>query len=725
MAKSSNLPTVSTPSIDTGSQNGPLSSNWLNLATFSEIAGISLRSAQRAALQCHNGKAWNGVLLECASNGRRLHVNALTLPQELRDIWHTRYQVGIGVQNLEAITLPSSDSYSRKVAEDYVLERWKINLIAAALQYPKGTKERGAALRDIAGKEVSKPNGKSWQPSLSTLNGWIKNLEEGGEKALRRKPRQENAPRVLISRAWDKACPLEDDDKAAIAERMATHVKSLWAAGAPGWPRVNQLASVELLDQCHAAGWLGATLKQCQPGRPFVEKFRESALVALKEKNAKRFFDTQTPRIQRHRNGYQPGDIVIGDVHPMDVVREIDGRRVHARLISWLDVATYDIFVTVVILPPGRGIRQEDIAASFVDMVQAWGLPKQLRLDNGPEYKWDAMISGFQTLAGLVSAWQAFHVSIMGKDEAAEYIDPDRFAAISRARAYNAPAKQIEHVFAIIEYSFFSMMTGWIGGDRMDKRTQNIGQEPAAHQGADDEFIKDIAICLDLYRNTPQQDGSSPNDKRQTAANQGRKAVGVSRNDLIFALSETRKTKVRTGGILIEQGAEKNWYRADCIIPLIGQTVEVRYAKWAPEAIFFLDADGSFKAVPLVRGFAQEDGEGAKEQARLNGVKLRQIRELKAQTKAVDLLAEAARVNGAMPPPPDIEFGPLITSAEGEAIGTALANMGKPHILPRLLPGQLQTEDGQVIDLQPTQPKEPKADAPTFDPFAFSTPNQR
>lgn len=684
-----------------------------------------MRSAQRAALQCHNGKAWHGVVLECATNGRGLQVNALTLPSDLRDIWHERCQTTTTVQKTNALTIPSPDSYHRRIAEDYALERWKLELLAPALQYSKSSRERGAALRDLASKEITKPNGKPWKPSVSTLAAWIKTLEESDSKALRRKPREEKAPRVLISRAWDKACPLAIEKKTRIAEHMATHVKSLWANGAPGWRRIDQLASVELMEQCQAEGWQGVSLAQCLPGRSFVEKFREYYLVALKDKNANRFFNTQTPRIQRHRNGYKPGNIVIGDVHPIDVVREIDGRMVHARLISWLDVATYDIFITVVILPPGRGIRQEDIAASFVDMVQAWGLPKQLRLDNGKEYKWDAMIKGFQTLAGLVSAFQAFHVSILGDGEAAEYIDPEQFAAISRARAYNAPAKQIEHVFAIIEYLFFSMMPGWIGGDRMNKRTQNVGQDPKVHLGTDDEFIRDIAICLDLYRNTPQKDGTSPNEKRRKANNEGREAVGVSREDLIFAFSETKKVKVKTGGILLEYGEVKNWYRADFIIPFIGLTVEIRHAKWAREAIFCLDVDGTLKGVPLVNGFAQEDGQGAKEQARLNGLKLLQIRELESQTKSVNLLAEAARFNAAMPPPPEIQFGMVIKTEQGKEIATALETMATPHVQPRLLPVQLQTKDGEIIDLQPTQQKEPKADAAAFDPLKFVPPDMK
>lgn len=692
---------------------------WMDTQELADLAGIHVRKARGAAANCYNGGTWRGVCLEVRYEGRSLMIHGPSLPHDLRDIWHERYKSSQETQKPEPVTLDSPDEHSTRVAENYALARWKLNLIAPALQLPKYSKGRGNAIKAIVGREFTQPNGKPFTPAISTLQAWLKAFEEGGEQALNRKEREkEDGPRVLISRDWDKNCPLSDEKKAEIAAHMCEHVKSLWGKGAPGWRRINQLASIELFEQCRAAGWKEAKLKDCEPGRSFVERFREWVLVAIKERNAKLFFDKHTPRIQRTRKGYKPGDIVIGDVHPHDVVRKIDGREVHARLICWLDVATYDIFVSIVILPPGRGIRQEDIAASFVDMVQAWGLPRQLRLDNGSEYKWDTMIKGFQALAGLFSAFQAFHVSIMGDGEAAELIDNEQFHAVSRARPYNAPAKQIEHVFGIIEYLFFSMMTGWIGGDRMNKRTQIVGQDPVAHEGSDDEYEKDMSICLDLYRNTPQKDGSSPNDKRREAIAAGWHRIGIARQDLVFAFSEVSKYKVHTGGIHIEN----QWYRANVLMPLIGRNIEIRYAKWAREHIYYLDKERVLHAIPAADAFLQEDGKGAKEQSRLNGIKLQQVRDLKAQTKSIDLIVEAARYNAALPPPPVLPVGPAITTVQGEAIAKALENANAPQII-KLLPGQfIHPTEGYVVDIPPVNEQGPKPIAIDFDPLQFALP---
>ena len=619
--------------------SGALVSDWIPTKALAEIAGIGERAARKIIKAGMSGKEFRGALIHSRLAAGALEVYAPSLPENLRDIWHKRYKAGTAVKFPAPLDLPGADKYTASVAEDYALQCWKLDLIAPALRFPGDRRQRGAVLREIAGKEVTKPNGKAWKPGLSTLREWLHLVEEGGPPALRRKPRKESAPRALVSRRWDAACPLQATRKAEIAESFAGHIRSLWAAGAPSARSVCHLASAELLQQCRAAGWDGATLAICTPTRAFVERFRAFSLVAIKEQNAKRWADHLTPRIQRTREGLRPGDIVIGDVHPMDVVREINGRRVHARLVSWLDVATYDLFVTVVTLPKGRGIRQGDISASFVDMIEAWGLPRKLRLDNGTEYKWEAMSRGFQTLAGLVEAFQTFQVSLLGKGETSEFIGAEQFPAISRARPYNAPAKQIEHVFGLVEQSFFSMMRGWIGGDRLNKRTHMQGADPVSHDGDDEAFQRDVDTCLSLYRATPQADGSSPNDKRAKAIAEGWKGVRVSRSDLIFALSERESAVVRTGGIEYRG----RWYRADVLVSMIGRKVEIMAAKWAPGAIYHVDAAGTIHAIPEALPYGQSDGLGAKEQGRLAGLALANVRQMKAQTTKVDLLNEGRR----------------------------------------------------------------------------------
>lgn len=697
-------------------------SEWITTSQLGTIAGIDRRNATAAATRCLNGKEWQGTVMTVRAEGRRLMVYAPSLPEKLRNIWHKSYTEATRVKSPSPVTLPSPKTYNEKAVVGYRWQQWRLGVIAPALMMPKYSEERGSALRAIVRRELIKPNGKTCRLSMATLQAWVQKYEAAGERSLAPKARDESAPRVLINRRWDRESPFPSDEKAEIAGELLVHVQSLWAGGAPGWPRVNQLGSVKLLHRCLEAGWKEATLEICQLGRPFVEKAREYSLVAIQEGNAKLFVDKFAPRIHRTRKGYKPGDIVIGDVHPLDVQRLVDGRIVHARLIAWLDLATYDLFVTVLILPPGRGIRQEDVAASFVDMVQAWGLPKQLRIDNGQEFNWKDMIAGLENLAALVAAFTDFRASLMGEGEAGEMIDSVQFRprmAVSKATPYNAAAKQIEGVFGIIEQFFLSMMPGWIAGDRMNKRTHKVGEAPRPYIGDDKAFERDFEICLDLYRNTPQADGSSPNDKRRAAYDAGFKPVTISRHDLIFAFSEVRKFTVQTGGINVYD----QWYQADILIPLVTKRVDIRVAKWDRSQVFYVDQEGKLHAIPKAREFLQDDPAGAKEKGKGIALINRHCRQLKSGTHPVNLLAEAAAVNDALPRPPTLPAGIQISTEEGGAIASAIDRASAPIVLKRL-PGQIQDPgSGSLLSLvDPPNGKGSKPTAIDFDPLSFSPP---
>ena len=122
----------------------------------------------------------------------------------------------------------------------------------------------------------------------------------------------------------------------------------------------------------------------------------------MHDKDARQFFDRMLPRIRRHREGLQPMDIVVGDVHPIDILlTRADGSTVTPRAIAWLDVATQRLHVTLVQLEKGEGIKQVHVAQAFAAMCSAWGLPHQLYLDNGAEYGWQDMLDGFAQLSRL------------------------------------------------------------------------------------------------------------------------------------------------------------------------------------------------------------------------------------------------------------------------------------------------------------------------------------
>jgi hypothetical protein len=326
------------------------------------------------------------------------------------------------------------------------------------------------------------------------------------------------------------------------------------------------------------------------------------------------------------------------------------------------------------------------------------------------------MMAGFQALAGLTQAFEAF---IKAAADIREMVDSDAAApapearAIIRARPYNAPAKQIEGVFGILERGFFSLMPGWIGGDRMKKRTHKVGAAPRAYEGDTDEFERDLGTCLDLYRNTPQADGSSPNDKRRAFYAQGWQPVCAAREVFLFAFSEIRRFKVHAGGIHVDG----SWGTADVLIPLIGTTVDIRVAKWNRSHTFYLDPAGKLHAIPMGQTFDHGDMEGAKEQARRAGILNEHIRELKAGTRRMHLVSEARRHLAEQPPAPELPEGITIDfNGQATAMASAIAASAAPAA--KLKPGQLRhPSTGEVFGLPPPNEKGSN-DAPTpFDPL--------
>ncbi len=615
------------------------------------------------------------------------------------------------------ISLPNPKRYDPDIAGKIRERDWKLDLLAPAFGLPKRSKARGEILRSLADQTHRDINGQPVQLSERTLRRWLDDVDSDDLSALARKPRNDRKKRrCLISRAWDACCPLSDTVKAQLAGELDTYVRSLWASGAPGASQIEAFASSKLAELCRAAGWHEAAMQNCRTGRTFIERHREVEIVAIKERDAKRFFDHYTPRIKRNRNEIKPMDVVIGDVHPLDVIKDHNGREVHARLIAWLDLATYDIHITPVILDKGRGIRQEDIARSFVAMVKDWGLPRSLYLDNGSEYKWEEMMDGFRALTGLVDSFEAF---VRSTQDIGELIDTDEAAplpetrAIIRARPYNAPAKQIEAVFGNLERNFFSMMPGWIGGDRMKKRTHKVGAAPRAYQGDTAEFERDLNTCLELYRNKPQADGSSPYDKRRAFYAQGWQPIRAAREVFLFAFSEVQRIKVHAGGINVAG----TWGHADVLIPLVGKTIDVRVAKWDRDQTLYLDADEKLHCIPMGQTFKHGDIEGAKEQARRAGVLSDHIKALKAGTVRKDLLEESARHVAALPPPPELPAGITIKTAESKAIEQALNNVSAPPAL-KLSPGQHRHPNtGQIYGLPPPKEKGPNAAPTSFDPM--------
>ena len=649
---------------------------WLSTKELAVLAGIIPRNARSALACCIEGGTWRGHRLQVRQvNGTSYQVLASSLPMDLQ-VARQASQPQAPAPVPEAATLPAASSAKLPPSKDIEAAKWMEEVIGPALEHRKGSRARGGAIKQIAGQKHIGPDGQPIKINERTLRDWIEKYEQGGTLALVRKVRVELDSRVIINRRWDKACPLPDATKKTIAEALETYTKSLWAQSNPGWNKAEQLASSRLMELSIEGGWPEASYENCRVGRHFVERYKGFKIVHIKNRDDRTYRDLYRPRIIRDHSLCEPMDSVVGDVHPMDmqVARE-DGSIATPRMIAWLDPATHDIFYGLVLLEKGQGITQADVWASFAAMVECWGLPKTLYLDNGSEYFGNArkgsaalpeILEGFNRLTGLAAAQQQFMAYLVnrtrsdqanvgtGKGTAAsEYQD----RTIIRALPYNAPAKPIEGAFGILE-KFFALLDGHIGGDRMKKKTPKLGKTGYVWPNLS-ALERAIEEAVAFYRNSPQQGnlkGKSPNQAKRDYIDQGWKATGVSREALVLAMSESRSGKVTNQGIQID----KVFYDGAALIPYRNQKATVRYAPWAPERIILEVSEKEIAWVERAPIFHPADAEGAKRASRMNGILARHVKDLKAETTPLNMVEEIARHNATQEPAPETPFGPVV-----------------------------------------------------------------
>ncbi len=178
--------------------------------------------------------------------------------------------------------------------------------------------------------------------------------------------------------------------------------------------------------------------------RRFIDREQQYRKVAIFDRNRKAHEDAK-PRIIRSRTGLEPQQIIVGDVHHLDIVmRRPDGSEAWPKAVAWLDLATNRIWLDLVLLDKGEGIRNADVIKSFIRMVSAWGMPQSLYLDNGSEYRWPEFVNDALKLVADI-----------------KYdVDPRR-SQIVRAKPYNASAKAIESIFGLLEQRYFRTLPGW------------------------------------------------------------------------------------------------------------------------------------------------------------------------------------------------------------------------------------------------------------------------
>ncbi|QND61669.1 hypothetical protein [Mesorhizobium huakuii] len=346
--------------------------------------------------------------------------------------------------------------------------------------------------------------------------------------------------RVVISRQWDALVPFDVLTKAKIAEDLKQEIRGLLAAGA-AWGHVKVLARNFLVETTRSWGFRPsdpASFEQaCSIPWTLVSEELHYRKVHQFRANRKAYEDSR-PRGRRSIEGMRPMELVVGDVHPIDIhLTRADGSICTAKLIGFLDWATGRVWCDLIAFDTRGGVNNRDVIEVFAAMVEhpAFGLPEALYIDNGKEYGFATYLDDAMTLTV-----PGFH-------------GPGRSMRVINALPYNAPAKPIERWFGDFESRYLSTLPGWIAGNRMNKRQEAIGRTVAPY-GTFDDFVPAFFGLLKAYHSVPMGKqsglkGLSPNTTFQKHVAAGWSAITMSRDEVRAAVARRVERTVIQGAI--------------------------------------------------------------------------------------------------------------------------------------------------------------------------------
>jgi hypothetical protein len=368
---------------------------------------------------------------------------------------------------------------------------------------PDGSRERGCKIVELA-RTATYPDGKrAGQPiAVRTLRGWVRTYEGHGLLALSRKQRSDyGQKRVIVWRQWDQAMKeagVPEAKQREISALVDRRVRSLYANGAGSAHNVAFLIQHMCREIIAEAGVVlpEDVLKAiCHlPASYTTAKDRRRArCVHLKRSDAAGWRAKVTGGISRDRTGMKPSDGIAGDVYHGNVLcRRPDGTLTTPKIVAFQDMATNRLFLRTFVLAQGEMIRREHVLTALRDLLSdpSWGVYRAFYLDNGSEFKIGEAADDLARIADLVRNVHQIETMVLESDA------PEERIGTVTALPYRPKSKFIETLFSALTRSKEPMLPGFMGGNRMAKKTENLGKAPAPIEGDAAEVARHYQILL-------------------------------------------------------------------------------------------------------------------------------------------------------------------------------------------------------------------------------------
>lgn len=582
---------------------------------------------------------------------------------------------------------PSTDLVIPHVlpADDHDL-KFKLDAVLDVIRSTRHrTPERRKRIAEIAATWAA-PDGT--QPSISALNRWIQRYEHYGVNGLRRKGREDRGQkRTLFSREYDA------EARSLVSEEVLVEFKKRVRADINAWhaernctlPVLKRLFLADLKAFLIENGSRLPDLEMIRictlPTLRFFEPDVGIELLSIKSTDASAYVAKVRPDIRRNRehNGspLRPMQVVSMDVHHMDVLyRREDGSTTTPKIISGLCLATNRVVsAEVIVLEAGQGITRAHVMAATANMCATYGVPEQIYIDNGAEFGAMDVAADMCRLAQTIRRGDLLIVKSAD----------DLERVVIRGIAYIAQGKIIESTHSALQ-SLFALSSGYIGGDRLTKKTANLGRDPEPFDGTIDELKAMVQRRIDFHHTIPQAKSShlkglSPNEAYRRWLDDGFQPVIADQRhiEIAFAIEETRV--IRKSGRFSWKSKrfpkeEARFYRSDALQLHTGRTVRIREPLVGERhKLYVFDLDGRPIAIAIPEiAYGVIDREGAKEQARREGVLNKQLAAIKATLPTIDCEQSIDAAIAAHGPPPRPSAAATITCGGEYASAAAHAD---------------------------------------------------
>jgi hypothetical protein len=598
---------------------------WITTIEFAFVTGMQRQVANRLcqAIIAGTKRLWHGHALEVRTfhgrggrSGIQYQVKVSSLPEHLKD-------------RLKALQMTNEVVSSLRLADDMAqFERaWKFEVIEPAIKQPKGSAERKAEIDRLDGGSRLDWTGHKRTLTKSTIYKWIETYELYGVVGLAQRVRRDKGDKkVFVSRAWMQAVPFDGETMATIHSDLKQYVRSLIKGGSQ-FKQTRVLAGEKLKEMTAAYGFETDNPLVFSIPQEFVQDEHHFKAV-YRHKFDRKASEDDRPRIRRSTAGLVPMEIVVMDVHHINVhVRRDDGTYSTPKLIAFHDIATNRVFCELIQFDNRGGVRNSDIITAFVNMCQhpAFGVPQFLYVDNGSEYRFADDLDDALRLG----------TKLMGFDG-----NKDRNHVI-RAKAYNAAAKHVEGWFRQMNQQHFRHIQGWRDDDPMNPKRPELGKLHAPFEGGFDTFCETVYSHLTAYEHMPQKGalkGRSPAMVFKSFVEKGWKATILDPDRLLMVFTKPIMRQVRQHGIDLHG---ERW-TCDGLLEFFGRSVIAHVPKYHGFAeLRITDEDGNDIGIAVSdKQFDVLDERGAKESARRTSLRAKALTKLAKSVPSIDVGAE-------------------------------------------------------------------------------------